>query len=207
MNQKFKRLRENKRLKILNAAFKEFIDKGYDLASTNIIVKNAEISKGALFDYFETKKGMYLYLLDYTEKIVEQIYLQINYQETDLFERLKDIGRIKFKLMKNVPLAFDFLKSFSKETSIIIQKIKANKKSKSIEKGLTEIYKNIDYKKFREDLDLEKILKTINFTILGMSEEENNKVDSFGNVKEDVLIYFDKYYDFFKKAFYKKEFQ
>jgi AcrR family transcriptional regulator len=41
----------------------EFIKEGFNGASTNTIVKNAEISKGALFNYFENKENLYLYLI------------------------------------------------------------------------------------------------------------------------------------------------
>ncbi len=46
-------------------ALMEFAVKGYDLASTNEMVKAAGISKGALFHYFASKKDLFLFLCDY----------------------------------------------------------------------------------------------------------------------------------------------
>ncbi len=206
MYELIEQLEKQKRIKILNAAYKEFITNGYDKASTNSIIKAAKISKGSLFNYFKTKKGLYLYLLDYSSKIIEKIYEQINYNNTDLIERFKEIGEIKLKLMKDVPLAFDFLKKFSEDTSPTLKDLKEKKHTELVNDGFKKIYKNIDYSKFRQDLDLNKIITTINATLMNLSETENKKVNSFGNVESEVLEYFDNYYKFFKKAFYKKEF-
>lgn len=52
---KFENLPEGKRLRILNAAAREFAQSGYDGASTNRIVEYAGIAKGALFHYFKDK--------------------------------------------------------------------------------------------------------------------------------------------------------
>lgn len=63
--EKFENLDEDKKNKILNAAMDEFIAYGYVGASTNNIVKNAEISKGSLFNYFENKEKLFLYVFSY----------------------------------------------------------------------------------------------------------------------------------------------
>lgn len=62
--EKFEKLDENKKNRIIEAAMNEFIKEGFNGASTNTIVKNAEISKGALFNYFENKENLYLYFLN-----------------------------------------------------------------------------------------------------------------------------------------------
>lgn len=68
MSEKFDALPEEKRQKILTACLDEFAEHGYVNASTNSIVKAAGISKGLLFHYFESKKKLFLYVLDYTLK-------------------------------------------------------------------------------------------------------------------------------------------
>lgn len=45
-----------KRDAILNAALKEFSSQGYDKASTNIIAKEAGISKALMFHYVSSKQ-------------------------------------------------------------------------------------------------------------------------------------------------------
>lgn len=47
--------------KILDAAYREFNEKGYELASTNVICQSAGISKGIIYHYFKSKDELYLY--------------------------------------------------------------------------------------------------------------------------------------------------
>ena len=49
---------------IYEAAVNEFYKNGYEIGSTNSIVKEAGISKGALFKYFESKANLYIYVVD-----------------------------------------------------------------------------------------------------------------------------------------------
>ncbi|MDW7677927.1 MAG: TetR/AcrR family transcriptional regulator, partial [Bacillota bacterium] len=114
---KFYGIDTEKQERIINAALKEFARSGYEKASTNEIVREADISKGSLFHYFNSKKELYLFLLDYAATVIEKIYEEVDWNETDLFERMKQLGVVKFKVYKQHPHAFDFLNAASKETS------------------------------------------------------------------------------------------
>jgi len=65
-------------------------------------------------------------------------------------------------------------------------------------------YQNIDWTKFREDLDREKMIKIINWTMLSFAEENMNKVDSIEDVGREVLRESDEYFALLKRCFYKK---
>jgi TetR/AcrR family transcriptional regulator len=65
MNQKFFDLKKEKQDRIINAAMKHFYLQGFKRASTDDMVKDANISKGLLFHYFLSKKGLYQFLCDY----------------------------------------------------------------------------------------------------------------------------------------------
>ncbi|MER2064628.1 MAG: helix-turn-helix domain-containing protein, partial [Alkalibacterium sp.] len=64
MDAAFLSLDKSKQEKILNAAFQEFSDKGYQQASTNRIAKQAGIGKGTLFYYFGNKEKLFQYLIN-----------------------------------------------------------------------------------------------------------------------------------------------
>ncbi len=49
---------------ILSAALEEFSAHSFREASVNTIVQKAQISKGSLYQYFEDKKDLYLYLIE-----------------------------------------------------------------------------------------------------------------------------------------------
>ena len=63
-HQTFFNLPEKKRKTITDLAIAEFASHDYDSASITKIVKQAKIAKGSLYQYFEDKKELYLYLVD-----------------------------------------------------------------------------------------------------------------------------------------------
>ncbi len=60
----FLNLPEEKRRAFLKIALAEFADNDYNLASVSKIVEKAGIAKGSLYQYFEDKQDLFLYLLD-----------------------------------------------------------------------------------------------------------------------------------------------
>lgn len=58
INSQFHKLNIEKQQRIINAALNEFVQSGYEKASTNKIVKNAGISKGSLFNYFRNPESV-----------------------------------------------------------------------------------------------------------------------------------------------------
>ncbi len=64
--QTFFNLPEEKRNKIINISLLEFAQHSYRVASLSRIVEKAGIAKGSMYQYFKNKKGLYLYLIDFT---------------------------------------------------------------------------------------------------------------------------------------------
>ena len=203
--QKFFSLESEKKARIINAALKEFARNGYSKASTNDIVKEAGISKGSLFNYFNSKRELYLFLLDYVVKIIEQIYAEVDWMEPDFFTRMRQLGEVKYKIYKKYPHAFNFIKTTAREDAAEV-KPEINRIGKAIiAEGLERGYQNIDWSKFREDIDRERMIKIINWTMLGFAEEERDKVKSFEEVGTEVLKEADEYFSILRRCFYKKE--
>ncbi|MGI6450759.1 MAG: TetR/AcrR family transcriptional regulator [Desulfitobacteriia bacterium] len=194
-----------KQERIINAALKEFARNGYDKASTNEIVVEAEISKGSLFNYFNSKKELYLFLLAYVVEMIEKIYAEVDWNEPDFFARMRHLGLVKFKIYKKFPEAFNFLKTLTHEDAAEV-KPEISKISKNIiASGLERGYQNIDWTKFREDFDREKMINIINWTMLNFAEQYMNKLDSIEDVGLEVFTESDGYFDILKRSFYKKE--
>ncbi|WP_281975285.1 TetR/AcrR family transcriptional regulator [Halobacillus litoralis] len=194
----------DKQERIINAAMKEFVKSGFDKASTNEIVKEAEISKGSLFNYFMNKKDLYLFLIESSVKIVEQIYDDIDFNEQDLFKRIGQIGLIKLKIQKRYPLIFDFLKSLGDETAAEVKSEIDQMKGNILEDGLKRIYQNIDWSKFRDDIDPEKAIHILNWSMVGFAETQLEKLDSFENVGVQILDEWNSYAEILKHSFYKQ---
>ena len=98
---KFESLPEEKKKRILDAAIEEFAVNGYDKASTNSIVKKADISKGILFHYFESKKNLFLYIFDYCmTNLTDKYYAVKETEPKDIFERIMWISIRKIKIIQ-----------------------------------------------------------------------------------------------------------
>ncbi len=74
MCETFEKLPDGKKEQIIQVCIEEFIENGYQNASTNTIVKRLGISKGVLFLYFKNKKNLYLYLAEHVMKIFIRDY-------------------------------------------------------------------------------------------------------------------------------------
>jgi TetR/AcrR family transcriptional regulator len=202
---KFYSLESEKRERIINASIDEFVRVGFEKASTNEIVKKANISKGSLFSYFNNKKELYLFLFENVIEITEQIYEEMDTNETDIFKRLRDVGLIKFKIIKKYPQAFNFLKAAAQEESAEVKSDIENKIKPLLESGFARIYQNIDLTKFRDDIDIQKTIDIINWTMLSFAEQQRNKLNSFEEISMDLFSEWDSYFDIMKRCFYKKE--
>jgi TetR/AcrR family transcriptional regulator len=202
---KFYSLESEKRERIINASIDEFVRVGFEKASTNEIVKKANISKGSLFSYFNNKKELYLFLFENVIEITEKIYEEMDTNETDIFKRLRDVGLIKFKIIKKYPQAFNFLKAAAQEESAEVKSDIENKIKPLLESGFARIYQNIDLTKFRDDIDIQKTIDIINWTMLSFAEQQRNKLNSFEEISMDLFSEWDSYFDIMKRCFYKKE--
>ena len=200
----FHSLESKKQERIINAALKEFARNGYGKASTNEIIRQAEISKGSLFNYFNNKKELYLFLLDYVAKVIEQIYAEVDWNEPDFFLRMRQLGLVKFKIYKKFPHAFNFLKAAAHEDAADVKPAISKLKKEMVSSGLEKGYKNIDWSKFREDIDRKKMINIINWTMLSFADQHMNEFDSIEDVGREILSESDKYFDILKHCFYKK---
>ena len=117
---KFNNLKPEKQKQIINAAIKEFVRNGFEKASTNEIVKRANISKGSLFNYFNSKKDLYLYLIEYSSKAIVNLNEEIDLSETDLFKRIERVALQKFYVQQKYPQAFEFLASTKQEEMVAL---------------------------------------------------------------------------------------
>ncbi|HSV75852.1 MAG TPA: TetR/AcrR family transcriptional regulator, partial [Bacteroidales bacterium] len=63
--EQFENIRQAKREQILLASLALFANKGYQSTSIDGIAKRAGISKGLMYNYFESKESILLHLLDH----------------------------------------------------------------------------------------------------------------------------------------------
>jgi TetR/AcrR family transcriptional regulator len=207
MFSKFFSLDTEKRDRIINAAIKEFAQKGYDSASTNEIVKEAGISKGLIFHYFQSKKQLFFFLFDYCYNLVaDEFYKKIDLTERDFFKRIRQSVHIKMDLQTKYPDILTFIQEAFMHDSPEIKDEFDKKKQELNAVNIGIIYDGIDLSKFRDDVDPQKILKIISWTFEKMSDEELLKAKTVPGHKIDydkVFLEAEEYFELFIKCFYK----
>lgn len=207
MFDKLLNLEEKRREDILNAAMKEFASKGFDDASTNIIAKEAGISKSLMFHYVNNKKDFFLFLYDYCMKIIQEEYFAlVDCSEKDILERLRQTYLLKVKVMKKHYWIFDFIKVAVYTNSDAVKKELDEKRKQTEISSFQNFYGDIDASKFKDGLDVEKCKQLIYWSVGGfanhvleeMRHEEISEADY-----EKIGTDFDVYLNELRKAFYK----
>lgn len=157
---------------IINAALKEFAQRGYEEASTNRIAKAAGMSKALMFHYVKSKEELLLMLLDYCRRTIAEDYLnKMDLQEKDIFTRLLQSYTLQIELMKKNPWIFDFTNlKITTNSAAINQKIAAMEKTQQ-SLCADELFASIDESKFRPELDVERSKQLIFWGNIGFTNE------------------------------------
>jgi TetR/AcrR family transcriptional regulator len=203
---KFENLDEEKKQRILNAAMKEFAAKGYDHASTNQIVEEADISKGLLFHYFKNKKQLFLYLYNYCIRLsLDEFYQKMDMLERDLFVKLHSILLLKMEFVKKHPDFMEFLRTaYFEESKEVKQELDGHNRD-LLSANTARIFENIDYSKFRSGTDTARVVSTIAWAYEGYTNDFLNSAKKTGSGEWDYdKLYEDakKYTEFLKSCFY-----
>lgn len=215
MDEAFLSLDKEKQDRILDAAFQEFAEKGYKRASTNQIAKAAGIGKGTLFYYFKNKQNLFYDLIDVAFNIADDTYLsQINFEETDFFERLRQASELKWEVYRKQQYALSFMAQVFMNINDYQLPDKLLEKRQQAEAVWGSVLtKNIDFSKFREDIPQEKTFNYIRWTIEGYRTELEQTVKMSGLgvlTNESLEDYYEEFYDHLdtlKMIYYKKEFR
>lgn len=186
---------------------KEFAQKGYKNASTDEIVKEAEISKGALFHYFISKKDLFLYLYDYAADLIKnEMINKYDFNEKDIFHKRRQLTQLKIQVLNRHPEMYDFLSGAYLETSTEVKGELDDRNKVLIAIGQKYMNEGIDESVFKDGVDAKKALEIINWTVEGFTKREVAKVKNFELYKQnfdDVLKELDIYLEILKNSFYK----
>lgn len=201
MNEKFYELPEEKQLKIINAALEVFSKNEYKRAVTDDIAAKAGISKGLLFYYFKNKKNLYMFLYKYCGGIIkEEIINERFYKIEDFFELMEYSGQSKCDVLKRFPYIYEFtIRAYFSQMEEVSQKIYSQKVTLD-----SPYFKNIDFSKFRDDADVEKILNLIMWAMIGYYGEKQrmNRIIEI----DEVMKEYSSWLCMLKKMSYKEEY-
>lgn len=202
MNDKFFSLKKEKQDKIINAAVHVFSENGYKRGSTDIIVKEAGISKGLLFHYFGSKKNLYLFIYEYCARYMAMELSQSIEEKLDLFELFQQIEAAKVRALFHYPYMDHFLSRASEEPDPQVGE--ACKETKKIITDCYEkLYAKADVTGIREGVSLEKLMNITRWSLKGYKEEMYRNAQTN---PEEVLQGFREYLDMLRDHFYSVDF-
>jgi AcrR family transcriptional regulator len=100
-SQTFYNLPEPKKKRIIAGAMKEFSQKSLNEASISNIVKNAEISRGSFYQYFEDKKDLYFFLIGKFQHNYRRLMLKcFKENDGDFYEGYREFGKKYIKYIR-----------------------------------------------------------------------------------------------------------
>lgn len=202
MNDIFLTLPMEKQQRIINAALEVFAKNEYKQASTDDIASRAGISKGSLFYYFKNKKSLYMYIFEYVSKMMQEAILDNHFKDiTDFFELMHYGAKQKAMIIEKNPYILDFTVQFfyqqewSLSTSIYTE---------SFSTRYFEYFTNIDFSKFKEEVNPLDIYNYIVYATLGYLYSKRFSKEKVS--LETLMSEFEKWATMFKAFSYKEEY-
>lgn len=142
---KNEKLIDERRKKIVNAAVKLFVKKGYHETTVREIADEFGMSMGALYDYIRTKEDILFLVCDHIHKTISDNLKVPMSNKKDALDKLKTAIERYFTIVDEIQdymlLLYQETKSLSRESRKYIF---------SAEKELTAIFENILYQCIKE---------------------------------------------------------
>jgi len=113
----------SKREEIIAAAVREFSTRSYEAASVNRIIRDAGLSKGTFYHYFDNKKALFFSIVEQLVDLKKTYFARmadtLKHSEIDLFELLQIQVQAASLLMQEQPDLYLFGVQLMKETGPI----------------------------------------------------------------------------------------
>ena len=192
MNEKFFDLKREKQDRMINAGLKVFAKNGYRHATTDDIVKEAGISKGLLFHYFNNKVGTYVFLMDYSVRfMLLELSRSVKGDTKDFFELCKQVEFGKLQVLKNYPYMQAFLDKAFEE--VCLEALEECEEQKEVyRRKLEEYYAQVSDYEFKNGTDFIQMRNLMGYVIKGITSE-NMVLDTMHpeNMYRQVCEYID----------------
>lgn len=193
-----------KREKFILVAMQEFT-KGYAVANTDEIVREAGISKGLLFHYFGSKRGLFLFLFKYALDSVTTEYDKVVLDRGDFMENILRVSKLVIELTLERPFLYGFLTKAHFSLSEVFPQGAPKDMSNPTAAIMQKILRNSDETLFRTDVDVHKAQNIILWTMSSYTERLLVLGDDIKNYQPkyaEIMREFEDYLDILRKAFY-----
>lgn len=152
----------DRRQRIVTAALDEFVERGYDGASTNAIAKRARVSKGLLFHNFGSKQGLYMALWDEAVSPLSAVYGDDESPApSDPMERLVYWSERKLHFFRSNPNLYRFIMSAVSNPPARLREQIARKRKQLEAEGWRRFLIDLDTTGLRSDISVEEALEIV----------------------------------------------
>jgi AcrR family transcriptional regulator len=195
----FNNLSQEKKNRIFSAAKIEFIRHPYEEVSINRVIKNAKISRGSFYLYFENKEDLYYFVLNENRNIVLDRLERSLLRHHTMFQIAEDLYDFVTSFVKTAEYKF-FERVLANFTPQILEyytiKIRKNENSRFDFRNLGD-YDMLDINT-PQDLTamLEMVLQVTIYMIVDVYFERTSVENGRANLKRKLNL--------LKKACYKK---
>lgn len=124
IKQTFYNLPDDKKQRITEAIIKELDEYSYNDISINRIVKNASISRGSFYQYFDDKADLLRVILEgFSDELIEKYKCYLSESDGEIFEACEKIFDflIESSKSKNYSAAFKVVFSFTKTAEDLLK--------------------------------------------------------------------------------------
>lgn len=197
--------------KLTNAAIDEFIEKSFDDASLNNILKRAGVSKGSFYYHFKNKQELYLYIFDkvvkdkitYLDKALKESASDVS--KENIFTIFKLLGKISLKFAAEYPNYYKLgMRVFGEKNEDIRELVFEKSKNKdNLQMIETLIEKAIHNNELRDDFSADFTSKLLQYLLTSFSTIFLDNISEFD--LEKVLELYDNYLDFIENGLGKKK--
>lgn len=162
----FFNLKKKRQREIIDVCLEEFSFNDYNDASLTRIIKRLGVAKGSFYRYFESKRDLYEYLIDYSKGFNIVMFKEIFEEKIDDYNDVLDAW-VNFylaavKLDNEYPLFSYFGYKVSQERNNVVLGDVAFRTKKVGTDVLRKIFqRQQDKGKIRKDIDLEQMIYTL----------------------------------------------
>ena len=204
-------LSQERQKHIIQASLREFAVHGYDVASTNRIVRDADISKGVLFKYFDSKEELFLYICDVAIGELGAALPMANPESVDdPFAWLVDLSTRKIQYSIEHPLTYQLLMRVDKQPQHEVY-AKVMHRAVGVSQGImSQLAASLPTERLRTGVTWEQVFTMVNWVAQGLQEKyfgtipdviSNDSSQSFQPLLNEVEFYF----DMIKSGIYRQE--
>jgi len=120
-SKQFEEIRQKSQQKIETVAFELFAKRGYTNTSISQIAKAAEISKGLLYNYYDSKEDLLLRLIEHAIEEAEHALEAFHAENLPATERIRLIAESSITMVKANPQYWQFMTALALQSDVAEQ--------------------------------------------------------------------------------------